>query len=85
MARSVETVRTDRKACLLDEAIPSWRKPQHCGLHMVSWWTDEPSLKEIVKGPVCPCCSGEMPLADLMAIESTRIERALAAVREVVE
>jgi hypothetical protein len=51
---------------------------------MVSWWTDEPSLKEIVKGPVCPCCSGEMPLADLMAIESTRIERALAAVKEVV-
>lgn len=76
MARSYETVRTDLLAYLANEAVPDFRKPQHCSMHRVQWWSDDLTRKETEAGrPLCPCCTGEMPLRMLMDIEADRISR----------
>ena len=76
MTRPFETVRTHRRAYLADEAVPAFRHPKSCPVHLVQWWFDDPSLDEIVgKTTGCPCCDGTMPMSLLLAIEEPRNKR----------
>lgn len=83
MARPYETVRTDRLAYLKDEAIPTWRNPEHCIAHRVSWWSDEPTLEEELGHPSqCPCCDGAMPIRMLLILEAMRFGERLSHVEK---
>ena len=70
MSLPCETVRTDLRAYLAEEVIPFWLHPKACGVHRVTWWTDEPKLEEITgKVSGCPCCDGTLPISVLVLIE----------------
>jgi len=76
MTKPFETVRTDRFVYITGEAVPSWRKPQHCGIHCVSWWSDEFDIINILEKKLqCPCCNGTILFAFLAALEEPRIQR----------
>ena len=76
MTRPLETVRTHRRAWLADEAVHAWLHPKSCPIHLVQWWTDEPSLDELMgKTTGCPCCDGTIPLEFLLFIEEPRNKR----------
>lgn len=77
MTHAYLTVRTDRAAYLLDEAIEPWNKPEHCSIHRVQWYGDEWTLGQLVgKEARCPVCVGQMDMALLMFLEEPRVERA---------
>ncbi len=81
MPRPCETVRTDEYAALVQE-IPFWQVGQgSCGVHRVSWWTDDMRLDELTGcKPLCPVCNGGISMALLIFLEEPQVERCRQAV-----
>ena len=76
MSRPCETVRTDTMVYWTGEAIPDWCHPKACGVHRVTWWTDEATIEQLVgKVSGCPCCDGSLPLSVLRLLEEPIILR----------
>ncbi len=70
MTRPYQTVRTDLRALRHDEEIPPYLRPKRCGIHFVSWWTDDLTLSEAMgKMAECPCCNGDLPIRMLLTLE----------------
>ena len=76
MTRPVDTIRTDRLACLADQAIPLYLHPKRCVFHLVTWWQDEPTMDEVMgRQPECPCCNGDLGMNALLNLEAPRLRR----------